>query len=1061
MLSRHMTIALTLVAALSASAGAQTTWYVDDDADPNGDGAAWATAFQSVQDALDVALAGDEIRVAGGTYVPSEPTDPNDARTATFQLVSGVGLYGGYAGLADPNDPDVRDFDVYESILSGDLAGNDGPEPFQNDEENCYHVVMGSAIGSTSLLDGFNIASGNADGDGQHDRGGAVYCYSSGPTLTNCTISGNSANDYGGGVHCSGSPTLSNCTVSGNLAGAHGGGICCWFGSSPTIVNCTISGNSANAGGGVCCEYGSGPTLNGCTISGNSAHLRGGGVLADYADTLALVDCTLTGNAAQRGGGVWDYGSSLSVMGCRFLSNAASYEWEAGGGICNDYGSLTLGNCEFSGNSASAGSGGAIYSYAGDVQIVVNCTFSGNMALSGSAVSSPLDPVTMANCILWNNSSSPIVVSDDGSSVTYSCVEGGYAGVNNIGVDPLLTDANGPDDIFGTEDDDLHLLAGSPCIDAADSDAVPEWLVTDTDGDDRLIGCRVDMGADESAAIGADCNGNGQSDGCDVFDGTSDDFDRNSVPDECEDCNGNGVPDRCDGDCDVGDCADHPLGCGASADCNGNGMADECEGAGILYVDDDASGAAAGTSWADAYTDLSYALRLAECTGAVSEIRVAAGRYRPNLTGLSSPREATLQLVNGVAVRGGYRGLSGGGDPNDRDVVGFESVLSGDIGVPEYGSDNCYHVVTASGVDSSAVLDGFTITGGNGDTGISPHWLGAGMYCHTGNPTVVNCTFVANSARYGGGIYANSSYLTIVNCTFCGNSASDDGGGITDYNSSPMLVNCAFLGNTANGSGGGMVNSSDSEPLLMNCTFSGNSASTGGGMANFSYSEPMLRNCTFSGNSGSTGGGIYNFSGGQTIASNCVFWGDTLYEINWGATVTYSCISWGWPGEGNINIDPLFVRVPSPGPDGEWGTADDDYGDLRLQTGSPCIDAGDNTAVPLDVLDLDGDGDVDERIPFDLDRNPRFVQDPFTPDTGVPDPPLYRFIVDMGAYEYQFCFGDLDSDNDIDIADLAQLLGSYGETAGMTYYDGDLDGDGDVDLADLAELLGVYGDVCS
>ena len=67
----------------------------------------------------------------------------------------------------------------------------------------------------------------------------------------------------------------------------------------------------------------------------------------------------------------------------------------------------------------------------------------------------------------------------------------------------------------------------------------------------------------------------------------------------------------------------------------------------------------------------------------------------------------------------------------------------------------------------------------------------------------------------------------------------------------------------------------------------------------------------------------------------------------------------------------------------------------------------------------------------------------------------------MGAYEFQFCFGDLDDDNDIDLADLAELLGSYGETSGMSYYDGDLDDDGDVDLADLAELLGAYGDVCS
>ena len=65
-----------------------------------------------------------------------------------------------------------------------------------------------------------------------------------------------------------------------------------------------------------------------------------------------------------------------------------------------------------------------------------------------------------------------------------------------------------------------------------------------------------------------------------------------------------------------------------------------------------------------------------------------------------------------------------------------------------------------------------------------------------------------------------------------------------------------------------------------------------------------------------------------------------------------------------------------------------------------------------------------------------------------------------GAAEEPFCFGDLDGDNDVDLADLAQLLAHYGETSGMTYEDGDLDGDGDVDLSDLAALLSVYGTTC-
>jgi hypothetical protein len=131
---------------------------------------------------------------------------------------------------------------------------------------------------------------------------------------------------------------------------------------------------------------------------------------------------------------------------------------------------------------------------------------------------------------------------------------------------------------------------------------------------------------------------------------------------------------------------------------------------------------------------------------------------------------------------------------------------------------------------------------------------------------------------------------------------------------------------------------------------------------------------------------------------------------------------------GNIDADPLFT--------------DPANGDYRLAPDSPCIDAADNRAVPLDVV-----GDLDGRL--------RFADRLATPDTGYGTPP----IVDMGAYEQQ-CVGDLDGDGEVDLGDLAELLGSYGWTAGAGYADGDLDFDGDVDLSDLAELLGAYRGGC-
>ena len=197
----------------------------------------------------------------------------------------------------------------------------------------------------------------------------------------------------------------------------------------------------------------------------------------------------------------------------------------------------------------------------------------------------------------------------------------------------------------------------------------------------------------------------------------------------------------------------------------------------------------------------------------------------------------------------------------------------------------------------------------------------------------------------------------------------------------------------------------------MNSTFSGNVASYGGGMFNYLSSNPTLTNSTFSGNFAIFYvGGMFNYSSNPTI-TNSIFWlnedsGGTNQSAQiFGGTpvVNYSCIQgWtgGFGGTGNIGDDPMFVRNPDDGGDG-WGVGgNDDYGDLRLSSGSPCIDAGNNTAVPPDVYDIDGDSNTTERTPLDLDGISRFIDDLLTVDTGLPDLPNYPYIVDMGAYEY-------------------------------------------------------------
>jgi parallel beta-helix repeat protein len=207
------------------------------------------------------------------------------------------------------------------------------------------------------------------------------------------------------------------------------------------------------------------------------------------------------------------------------------------------------------------------------------------------------------------------------------------------------------------------------------------------------------------------------------------------------------------------------------------------------------------------------------------------------------------------------------------------------------------------------------------------------------NPTVIGCTFSDNNAMWGGvaGMHNRNGSPTVINCQFI-NNFSANGGAMWNEASSPTIINCTFTGNTTSFFGGAMDNS-DSNPTLINCAFIGNQASWGGGIASDGGS-PTLINCTFTGNTAwfEEGGGIANYGGGLTL-SNCILWSDSGGEIyNSGdAAVSYSDIAGGFPGEGNIDADPLLDA------------------DCHLQPGSPCIDAGNSADVPDEVrIDLDG-----------------------------------------------------------------------------------------------------------
>jgi hypothetical protein len=355
------------------------------------------------------------------------------------------------------------------------------------------------------------------------------------------------------------------------------------------------------------------------------------------------------------------------------------------------------------------------------------------------------------------------------------------------------------------------------------------------------------------------------------------------------------------------------------------------------------------------------------------------------------------------------------------------------MGVANNPSDNCFHVFyhpEGTDLDPNSILDGFTITGGNAEN--SSPYFGGGMYNRANNhPTLIKCTFAHNLAEFGGGMFNyNDSSPTVSHSAFISNSVIAGGGGMLNYRNSPEVKGGKFISNLAQFKGGGMYNGS-SNPSIINCVFSGNSADydgncgppqcDGGGIYN-NESNSTILNCSFALNVASYGGSMHNYNCFPTI-TNCIYWGNTvttgygneIYNYSSLPIISYCDIAScggsgaGWDTAlgtdegGNINADPMFKDAD--GPDNIPGTEDDN---LQLTYNSPCIDAGDNTVVPVDTTDLDNDGDTTERIPLDLAGNDRFIDDPQTLDTGVADPPDYPNVVDMGAYErYEFCGGNV------------------------------------------------------
>ncbi|MDR1878633.1 MAG: hypothetical protein LBQ64_03595, partial [Bacteroidales bacterium] len=313
----------------------QTIHYVKETSSGSGNGTSWANASGDLQAMINKATAGDTIWVAAGTYKPVRTAEgwsngapeatnnalPDGNRNNAFVMKSGVVILGGFRSNAD----DITDISLAQrnwatnvTILSGDIG------IMGNSTDNAYHVVCAVNI-INSVLDGFTITGGNANGDPvilisingnihRINRGGGIYTYGVTDTkFINLIVRNNDADMHGGGMvnRSNSAPVVINSVFCNNntTSTSGGGGGIANDQSSPVFVNLTVSKNHAtssqsNQSGGIMNTNNSHATIYNSIIWGNTwgspPNIGIGDVEFNantFPNTLTYVNC-LVGNTA-------------------------------------------------------------------------------------------------------------------------------------------------------------------------------------------------------------------------------------------------------------------------------------------------------------------------------------------------------------------------------------------------------------------------------------------------------------------------------------------------------------------------------------------------------------------------------------------------------------------------------------------------------------------------------------------------------------------------------------------------------------------------------------------